>query len=258
MSLVRHVNRLQRPVLCLQQNRQSQIQSQAWRDSLNHLEGRQGWPPSSLRVHFHVAPRFRNFRGSTRVSTWGKGSRSFRHARWRTTKPPTPLPIPRPIMSQRRVVLTQAVGDFCPLIPFRLLVVDDVVVWIVLSAFFASPPFLLFSFFLPSTFNGQSRHDQPSPRSWFFVLLFLVEQTRGRRDCFHGGRQTNVSNDGLPLSIDGWNGVSRSMDASVYDSGTYKIVQESGFLLGVSSQRDVKRYLLFRKVIRLNLRDLQF
>lgn len=151
MSLVRHVNRLQRPVLCLQQNRQSQIQSQAWRDSLNHLEGRQGWPPSSLRVHFHVAPRFRNFRGSTRVSTWGKGSRSFRHARWRTTKPPTPLPIPRPIMSQRRVVLTQAVGDFCPLIPFRLLVVDDVVVWIVLSAFFASPPFLLFSFFLPST-----------------------------------------------------------------------------------------------------------
>lgn len=41
-------------------------------------------------LHFHVAPRFRNFRGSTRVSTCVERE-SFLHARWRTTKPPHPF-----------------------------------------------------------------------------------------------------------------------------------------------------------------------
>lgn len=97
MSLVRQVT----TVLCLQQSRQSQIQSQAWRDSLNHLEGRQGWPSISMWLlvsEIFVVPRacLRAWKGNP-FSTQDGEQRNH----------PTPLPIPRPIMSQRRVVLTR-------------------------------------------------------------------------------------------------------------------------------------------------------
>lgn len=72
------------------------------------------------------------------------------------------------------------------LIPFRLLV-DDVVVWIVLSAFFAFPPSSPFFFSLPPPFNGQSRHDRVLGRG--FLFFYSSEQTRGRRDCFDRDRR---------------------------------------------------------------------
>lgn len=84
-SLVRQVT----TVLCLQQIRQSRIQSQAWRDSLNHLEERQGWSPSPLfPCPFPCGSSFPKF--SWLHARGGRESRSFRHARWRTTKPPHP------------------------------------------------------------------------------------------------------------------------------------------------------------------------
>lgn len=105
--------------------------------------------PPSFRVHFHVAPRFRNFRGCTRAGEGKVGPFATQDGEQRNH----PIPIPRPIMSQRRAVLTHALGDFCSLIPFRLLVVDDVVARIVLLPYLLRLPFLssssLFFLFFP-------------------------------------------------------------------------------------------------------------
>lgn len=134
-SLVRQVT----TVLCLQQIRQSRIQSQAWRDSLNHLEERQGWsPPPPFPCPFPCGSSFPKFswlhaRGGREVGAFATQDGEQRNH---------PIPIPRPIMSQRRAVLTHALGDFCSLIPFRLLVVDDVVARIVLLPCVLRLPFL--------------------------------------------------------------------------------------------------------------------
>lgn len=103
------------------------------------------------------------------------------------------VPTSRGFNPRRRDILS----GISSLIPFRLLV-DDVVVWIVLSAFFASLPFPFL--FLPSTPFQWPVSPRPSPRSWFFVLLFLGTDAWTTR-LFRPG-QTNISNGGLPLSID--------------------------------------------------------
>lgn len=144
-----------------------------------------------MALHFHVAPRFRNFRGSTRVSTCVERE-SFLHARWRTTKPPYPFAnsTANYVPTSRGFNPGIPLGDFCSLIPFRLLVVDDVVVWIVLSAFFASLPFLLFSFFSLPPFQWPVS-SRVLGRG--FLFSYSSEQTRGRRDCFHGeGRMSRM------------------------------------------------------------------
>ena len=111
-----------------------------------------------------------------------------------------PIPIPRPIMSQRRAVLTHALGDFCSLIPFRLLVVDDVVARIVLLPCVLRLPFLSSSslffspFLFPSLllFQWPVSPPPPSPRSWFFVLLFLGTDAWTTRLFFSGRRMSRM------------------------------------------------------------------
>lgn len=150
--------------------------------------------PPSFRVHFHVAPRFRNFRGCTRAGEGKVGPFATQDGEQRNH----PIPIPRPIMSQRRAVLTHALGDFCSLIPFRLLVVDDVVARIVLLPCVLRLPFLSSSslffspFLFPSLllFQWPVSPPPPSPRSWFFVLLFLGTDAWTTR-LFFSGRRTS-------------------------------------------------------------------
>lgn len=120
MSFVQHVNRLPVDLVC---KAKSQIQSQAWRNLLNHLEKRKGGCVSiSILLVFEISVLLRVVRGCCpRNDVW----LSVRSSRWstahKTGNNETPLLILRPIMSQRRVVLSPsgyALGDFVSH-PFR-------------------------------------------------------------------------------------------------------------------------------------------